>query len=157
MERLLQLSTILAAVGSAVVGGLLFAFSTSVMPALSRQPNSSAAATMQSVNTVIQNPLFLALFVGTSLSCVGVLVLSPIVGGPGTVVAVIAASMFVVGTFVVTMVVNVPLNDRLAALDPEAAQLFWQEYLTRWTRWNHIRAAAAVVASCLMITRSVLV
>ena len=27
----------------------------------------------------------------------------------------------------------------------------WERYLSRWTRWNHLRAAAAMVAALLYI------
>ena len=42
----------------------------------------------------------------------------------------------------------VPLNNRLAPLDPQAesSATIWQDYLHRWTRWNHIRTAAALLA-----------
>ncbi|GGG02375.1 membrane protein [Rhodococcoides trifolii] len=156
-ERILLVLSVVAAIGSAVIGGLLFAFSTSVMPALSRQPDSSAAATMQSINSSIQNPLFLSAFMGTALACLGVIVLSPFAGSRGSVAMVAAAAVFVVGTFGVTMLVNVPLNDRLAGLDPIAAQQLWVEYASRWTVWNHVRTASAVACACVMVTRSALV
>ena len=43
------------------------------------------------------------------------------------------------------MVVNVPLNNRLAALDANARDSWpeWRHYLQRWTWWNHVRSAAA--------------
>jgi uncharacterized membrane protein len=56
-----------------------------------------------------------------------------------------------VGTILVTMLGNVPLNDQLAALagtDPGAREV-WEHYLDRWTMWNHVRTAAAMVAALL--------
>jgi uncharacterized membrane protein len=56
-----------------------------------------------------------------------------------------------VGTFLVTALGNVPLNDRLAAVsatDPGARDV-WERYLGRWTMWNHVRTAAAMVAALL--------
>jgi uncharacterized membrane protein len=43
----------------------------------------------------------------------------------------------------------VPLNDALAKLtrdDPDAARQ-WADYVRRWTRWNHVRTAAALAAA----------
>ena len=43
------------------------------------------------------------------------------------------------------------LNNQLAAasvIDSDAAVL-WMHYLDRWTMWNHVRTAAALVASLL--------
>ncbi len=56
-----------------------------------------------------------------------------------------------VGTFLVTGLGNVPLNDQLAAVsatDP-AARDVWEHFVSRWTAWNHVRTAAAMVAALL--------
>ena len=49
----------------------------------------------------------------------------------------------------VTVALNVPLNDRLAAFDPAdpGAAAFWAHYLRRWTLWNHVRTAASAIAA----------
>jgi hypothetical protein len=60
-------------------------------------------------------------------------------------------ALYVVGTFLVTMLFNVPRNNALAALNattPEAAAL-WTNYLSTWTSWNHVRTLAALVATFL--------
>jgi uncharacterized membrane protein len=60
---------------------------------------------------------------------------------------------YLVGTFLVTAVFNVPMNNALAAVvpsDPEGANL-WANYLTSWTAWNHVRTAAALAAAALLI------
>jgi uncharacterized membrane protein len=59
--------------------------------------------------------------------------------------------LYVVGTFLVTILFNVPWNNALAAVavdDPGAANV-WARYRVRWTAWNHIRTAAALVAAGL--------
>jgi uncharacterized membrane protein len=46
---------------------------------------------------------------------------------------------------------NVPLNDQLAAVlatDPAAIDV-WEHYLDRWTKWNHVRTGAAIIAALL--------
>jgi uncharacterized membrane protein len=52
----------------------------------------------------------------------------------------------------VTMAFNVPLNNRLAALEPQAGDSasVWEEYLTRWTAWNHVRTVTALAAVTLL-------
>ena len=68
---------------------------------------------------------------------------------PGTVWRLLGALLFLVGVFLVTVLVNVPLNNALAALDLGSRQgkEFWERYRVRWTRWNHVRALAAVAAA----------
>jgi hypothetical protein len=58
---------------------------------------------------------------------------------------------YLVGTFLVTMLGNVPLNERLAAVpatNPAALEV-WKHYLGRWTMWNHVRTASAMIAALL--------
>lgn len=63
------------------------------------------------------------------------------------------AVLYLTGNVVVTIACNVPLNDRLAALKssegPEAAAL-WNEYLRRWTAWNHVRTATGLAAAATL-------
>jgi uncharacterized membrane protein len=59
--------------------------------------------------------------------------------------------IYIVGTIIVTMRFNVPMNNALAAVpasSPEAAKL-WVDYLSRWTAWNHVRTVAPLVAAVL--------
>ncbi len=52
-----------------------------------------------------------------------------------------------------TMVCNVPLNDRLAALRPDTpeAAAVWSNYLTLWTSWNHLRTVAPLLSAILFM------
>jgi uncharacterized membrane protein len=62
-------------------------------------------------------------------------------------------ALYVIGMFVCTAVFNVPLNNALAAVDPnsvEAASL-WARYLTDWTLWNHVRTMSSTAACALFI------
>ena len=51
------------------------------------------------------------------------------------------------------MVFNVPMNDTLAAMKPERpdAAAYWQEYLSTWTMWNHVRTIAGIGSLALFI------
>ena len=149
IASVLPVLTVLAIVGTGLVAGLFFAFSTSIMPGLARLPKPAAALAMQQANRTILNPLFLAVFVGTALICLLVAVAALISGPAGAVWLVIGALLYVLGGFVVTMVVNVPMNNRLDAADPDSAAGagIWTEYLSRWTAWNHFRAVVSALAT----------
>ena len=138
--------------GSALVGGIFFAFSSFIMKALARVPSTEGIAAMQSINVVVLNVSFLSAFIGTTVVSLGA-------GGlaladwdrPSAPFFLGGALFYVVGTFLVTGLRNVPLNDQLAAVsaaDP-AARDVWERYLGRWTAWNHVRTAAAMVAALL--------
>lgn len=138
--------------GSALVGGIFFAFSSFVMKALARVPSAEGIAAMQSINVVVINPSFLGAFMGTAALSVGVAVFALInPGHPSSKLLLAGAVLYFVGTFLITIFGNVPLNDQLAAVsapDPGAENL-WTTYLDRWTMWNTARTVAAMIASLL--------
>ena len=107
---------------------------------------------MQSINVVVLNLAFLGAFIGTavlSLGAVGLAVAGW--GDPFAPFYLCGALFYLVGTFLVTARGNVPLNAQLAAVsstDPAAGDV-WEHYLSRWTRLNHVRTAAAMVAALL--------
>lgn len=134
-----------AATGAGLVGGLFFIFSNTIMRAFDRLPAAGAVAAMNSINRVILNPLFFLAFFGTGALCIALL----FVPGSGRGVAVAGALVYLVGSIGVTMVFNVPLNNKLQAVLPSAPDLEtqWQAYRGPWTRWNHVRTVACLLAA----------
>ncbi len=152
MNPLASVIGITALLGSALVGGIFFAFSSFIMKALAGVPSAEGIGAMQSINVVVINPSFLGAFFGTALVSLGAgwLALSGW-GSPSAPYFMGGALFYLVGTILVTMLGNVPLNDQLAALagtDPSAREV-WEHYLDRWPMWNHVRTAAAMVAALL--------
>jgi uncharacterized membrane protein len=144
--------TVLAIVGSGLVAGVFFAFSTSIMPALAQLPKPAGALAMQLANRTILNPRFLAVYAGTVAICLVIAVAALITGAGGVIWLVAGAVLFVVGSFIVTMAINVPMNNRLDAVDPESAAgiEIWTEYLSRWTAWNKFRGVASALSTALL-------
>lgn len=150
LDRWLDVLAFVAAIGSALIGGVFFAFSTFVMKALARRPAHEAIAAMQSINVAVINPMFLGVFLGTAGVCA-----TAAIGGlwrwarPGAGYIICGSATYLVGTFLVTMVCNVPLNNDLARLAPDdsAGTGRWADYVRRWTRWNHVRTIAALAAA----------
>jgi uncharacterized membrane protein len=142
--------TLLAALGCGLMAGLFFAFSVAVMKALARIPPHVGIAAMQSINVAILNPWFLAAFFGTAITS-AVVVISSLLRWhrPDAVYLLAGGVLYLVGTLLVTMVFNVPRNNALAAVAPGDAggASVWSSYLSRWTAWNHVRAAAALAAA----------
>jgi uncharacterized membrane protein len=138
------------ALGCGVMGGVFFAFSVAVMPALGRIPAPQGIAAMQSVNRVIINPVFMLVFLGTAVACL-VVGIRQIVS-PQCWFLLAGALLSVVGSFGVTIACNVPLNNALDAADPdsEAGAALWARYLRVWTAWNHVRTIACLAAAGLL-------
>jgi uncharacterized membrane protein len=155
VDRIVFGLTFLAAIGSGLMAGLFFVFSVTVMSAFGKLPAPTGIAAMQSINATILNPVFTSAFMGTALLCV-VLAIFGVVrwSQPGAAWPIAGAVLYVVGTMLVTMVFNVPLNDTLAAVSPDNAEgaSLWRNYLEVWTRWNHVRTVTSTGAlACFML------
>lgn len=151
---LITAGTVAAAVGAALVAGLLFAFSTSVLPALRRRPDAEGIAAMQAMNSAILNPLFGLAFGGTAVLCLVLAVTAPFTTDePHATLRAVGSILYLVGTFGVTMVANVPMNEALDAVDPASPEggSYWRTYLPRWTAWNNLRTVLGAAASVLLI------
>ena len=153
LERMLAVAAAVAAIGCGLVAGVLLAFSISVLPGLSTLPVPDAIAAMQRFNAAIINPVFLGLFFGTAVSCALAAVLAVSTGGGSPVLVVSGAVLYVLGCVAITAVLNVPLNDALAGVDPGSAAgaQVWQNFTDKWTRWNNVRTVAATAACAILI------
>ena len=66
--------TFAAAIGSAVVAGIFYGFSTFIMAALGRIPPEQGISAMQSINITVLNPAFFLAFFGTAALCLALIV-----------------------------------------------------------------------------------
>lgn len=139
---------ILAATGAGLIGGLFFAFSNFIMQALGELPEVQGAAAMRAINRTVLNPLFFVAFFGTGVLCLLVAILS--LAEDLSWLVPVGAALYLLGSIGVTIVGNVPLNERLARAQEDAAiRSEWRHYLVVWTRWNHVRTVASLAAAAL--------
>lgn len=150
MSDVILLLTIICTLGSGLIAGVFFAFSSFVMPALARTTSPHGAEAMQYINITVINPLMMGTFLGTGVLCLLLAGLSLWTADTTPWLTLLASAFYIFGTVGVTIAFNVPMNDELAPmrLDDAATAGYWQHYLTRWTRWNTFRTVAATVA-CL--------
>lgn len=150
----LFLLTMLTSLGCGTTGGLFFAFSAAVMKALSRIRPREGIAAMQSINIVILNPIFLAVFLGTAAGC-GILVVIAFLHwqNPRSPYFLSGAASYLAGSLLVTAVANVPRNNALAAAKPDASESaeLWSRYVRTWTAWNHVRTVSSLLAAALLM------
>jgi uncharacterized membrane protein len=150
LDRATLTLTFAAAIGSGVVGGIFYAFSSFVMAALGRLPSVQGAGAMKAVNVTVINPVFMLAFMGTAVLCLVLAGASLIWWGRTGGMLILAASLFyLVGCIGVTMVFNVPLNHQLAAVAPAQEAALWSRYLDVWTAWNHVRTLASILSAIL--------
>jgi uncharacterized membrane protein len=138
---LIPLLVVATAIGSAAVGGTYLAFSVMVMPALRRLTAGQATAAMLEINRTAEKGAFRVIF---SVALVFSLALPIwVIGLPGTpTVLDFVAGLLAFASALVTIVANIPLNNRLVR---EGAG-FWDQYDRRWTRLNTVRAVLALGA-----------
>lgn len=146
--------TFLSALGAGLVAGIFFAFSAFIMNALGRLPPAGGISAMQSINVAVLNPVFFAAFFGTAAASLALAIAALVGWSDARAPYLLAGSLlYLVGTILVTIVFNVPLNNRLASLTPASAEgaAMWMRYLSPWTAWNHVRTAASLAAAASFI------
>lgn len=141
------------ALASGLVGGVLYAFSSFVMSGLKRLPAAQGLAAMQSINITAVKPGLMVPFIGTMMASIAVAITAVVDWNATTSVWLLAgAATYVFGVFAMTGLYHVPRNNALAAakIDAPEAETVWARYLKDWTRWNHFRTLAALVAAALL-------
>jgi uncharacterized membrane protein len=153
MEVLQGLALILSILAVGLMAGVFAIYANGIMPGLRATEDRTFVAAFQAMDRAIVNPRFLSAFVAallaTGLSAVLLL------GETRVLPWVLAAFVLYLAVFVVTIRVNVPLNDALKAAgtvdDPgEAAAVRARFDEALWVRWNVFRAVATTAAlGCL--------
>ena len=154
-DSIFPAALVVAAFLSSLVAGLLFVFAIVVMPGIRRLPDREFIRAFQAMDGIIQNnqPLFILVWVGSAVAVIATALLGlGRLDGPARVLMLLAAFAYVVGVQVPTVAVNVPLNNRLQAvnvdaLDPAAQQRARRDFEPRWNRWNAVRTIIASLAS----------
>lgn len=139
-----------AAVYCWLVAGIFLAFSDFVMRSLGAISAAQAITAMQSINVVVYRSVFMVgLF---ALTAVSLMFIGFGVFGAGSGLIIASGVIYLVAVMGVTGFGNVPLNNKLAVVDPEAPSSVevWAHYLKVWVRWNHLRTVGSSLAALLM-------
>jgi uncharacterized membrane protein len=150
-----------ATLTTGLAAGVLYAYAVSVDLGLAVQPDESYVATMQAINDKIQNPVFFASFFGAVLFSLAALVAHyPRPRSRRFLLIALACVLYIGGGFLLTASINVPLNNQLAAVDPDSSARVLAAaraaYEGPWDFWNTIRtvfstlAFLALVGACLV-------
>jgi uncharacterized membrane protein len=150
-----------ATLTTGLVAGIYYAFAVSVNLGLAAQPDVSYIATMNAINERIENPLFFLTFFGAALFPLAALATHSrrLRSGRFWLVA-LACVLSIGGSFLLTVFVNVPLNEQLASVaadaSPEELARARAAYEGPWNFWNSVRtmfsfvAFVALVGACLL-------
>lgn len=149
--RTATLLLVATTVATGLLAGFFYSYACSVMPGLARADDRTLVDGMQQINEAILNPIFFLTFMGApALNLATWLVLRRARGRDVRDDEVVRWILIGLGLsllgFVVTMALNVPLNDDLAAAgepgkiaDIAAVR---DDFLGPWVVWNIVRALA---------------
>jgi uncharacterized membrane protein len=145
-----------AVLTTGLMAGVFYAFAVSVNLGLAERPDASYVAAMNEINEKIQNPLFFLGFFGAVVFPVAALVAHLPRRRSGRYrLIVLACALYVGGSFLVTALANVPLNEELArvATDAPASELARARaaYEGPWNFWNNVRVLFSVAAFVALI------
>lgn len=137
-------------VNAALVGGVFQSFSDFVMRGLLQGSAATGVESMQGINRTVFRSVFLMTFfllVPATLAMAYVALTG--FDGAAQKLIVFGAVVYITLVFGVTIIGNVPMNERLAKLSANSAEAaaYWRTYGRAWTRWNHLRTIGSVTTS----------
>lgn len=158
-EATFQIVLIIATLLCSLVAGFLFAFATVVMPGIKTLNDREFIRAFQVIDGVIQNnqPLFVAVWMGSVVALVTAAGLGfAQLDGVQRLLLIAAPLVYILGVQLSTFTINVPLNNKLQALnidamDTTALKVARMNFEPRWNRWNLVRTPFASLASALLI------
>lgn len=155
MSRLTFGAAFLGLVLSGAIFGFFYAWVCSTMWGLDATDPRVAIAAMQAMNASVRNAIFAPAFFGTGpvLLLAGVFAFRS-QNRSAAKWFVSGGLLYTLGGMVLTMVVNVPMNEALGALivpeDIASAREIWSDYSGRWQIFNQIRTLVSGVVLILV-------
>jgi len=154
-----HISLILTTLLCSLVAGFLFAFAIVVMPGIRSLNDREFIRAFQVMDRVIQNnqPIFSLVWAGSIVA----LMISAVLGMgqldlAGRLLILFAAIIYLFGVQLPTLKVNIPLNNKIQAVDVDALsestrKTVRKDFEPRWNLWNTIRTANSSLVSALLI------
>lgn len=146
---------VLAGTLTGLLAGVFYCFNVAIVPALRHINGAAHIAAMQAINDKIKNPVFFLSFFGPTI-------LLPLAAfmhqGNAQIALLVAAALHILGANGVTVVGNIPLNERLDKVDADAisaseADRIRQEFQgvgSAWMRFHLVRTLASTAATALV-------
>lgn len=159
IETIFAVTLILSTLLCTLVAGFLFAFAVVIMPGIRHMKDREFVRGFQVIDGVIQDnqPVFVLVWVGSVLTLLtsAALGFGQLVGGE-LVIMILATLLYFIGVQLPTIVVNVPLNNALQAVDVDvvdeaALKTARERFEPRWNQWNSARTVVATLASALLL------
>ena len=155
LPRPLLAAAFLSLLLSGAIFGFFYAWICSTMWGLDAADPRIAIAAMQAMNASVRNIVFAPAFFGTPVALILTAALAHAARrGLAARLFFLAGMLYLLGGLILTITVNVPMNEALGALTvPEAredAAAIWAAYSPRWQVFNTIRTV--VSGATLLLT-----
>lgn len=149
MDQLRGAALLAATITMGIVTGVIFLYACAIMPGLRRTDDRTFVGAFQQIDTAIINPWFMFSFFGALVFTGLALVLHLGAEERSVLPWIVVALVLYLGVVVITLAVNVPLNDAIKAAgateriaDLAAVRERFSE--ARWAGWNLVRLAASL-------------
>lgn len=155
MQRLLVPMTFFSLLLSGAIFGFFYAWVCSTMWGLDTLEPNAAIAAMNAMNISVRNGVFMPAFFGTPVFLLLTAVVAALAGQRQVALLIGSGGLlYIVGAFVPTAMINVPMNIELEAyaspLPFGEAQTVWDDYSPRWQFWNTARTIVAGITLLLV-------
>ncbi|MEH6521128.1 anthrone oxygenase family protein [Sulfitobacter sp.] len=136
---------------SAAIFGFFYAWICSTMWGLDATDPRIAIEAMQAMNGSVRNAVFAPAFFGTPIALgVTAFMLRRARCNKSSLLFSLSAGIYLFFGLILTMAINVPMNEALGALsvpqDINHAREIWVEYSGPWQFWNQTRAVASGIS-----------
>lgn len=144
MTIIFYVFSLLSLLSSGAIFGFFYAWICSTMWGLDSSNPTLAISAMQAMNASVRNLVFAPAFFGTPFILFTTAMLAAFLRRrSATLIFAAAGLLYLGGGMLLTMVVNVPMNEALGAVavpqDVAQAQSIWNNYSGPWQFWNTVR------------------
>ena len=159
-QSILPVVLLVATLLCTLVAGFVLLFAIVVMPGIKTLQNREFLRSFQVIDKVIQDnqPVFLLVWLGSAVT----LLIATAMGvwqleGVTLTLLITATVVYLFGVQLPTIVINIPMNNRVQTLDLDTLDEDSHEherrlFEDRWNRWNVIRTVLACLAAVLLLT-----
>ena len=143
---------------SGLVAGVFQSFSDFVMRSLVAARPSGGIEAMQTINRKVYRSWFLVMMLGMAPLSVALAGYAHFyLSAPASRPIIAGTAIYMVFVFLVTMLANVPMNNRLDRMDPFAEESadYWKTYSVIWTWWNHVRTLGSLASALCFLLASI--
>jgi uncharacterized membrane protein len=140
-----------------LVAGLFFGFQCSIINGLGALGNKEYLLSFQSINKVIQNPVFFIVFMGPVIVLPIACYINYKTGSNDLFPYLLTSTLiYLVAVFGITITCNVPLNDMLDGFNIQSAtgnqlQDMRLKFEAGWNKWHLVRTIASIIAFLTLI------